>query len=298
MKETLWFRSNTSDIREDWVTDMSGSARWAWYCLLAYVKEAAVSQKASNRAASMSARTAARVWALAESEVQEMLTAAVASGRLVIDGETWIVTEIRHFVSEKTVQRQEKDLSDKSGQTETKAEKPAKRGRTRTPCHATVTVTGTVTSSDIGKPISGDSGNPTAASESAGETPYQQVERVLRIVGESIGGTEPVPDDVRRHLGERKPLRMLIGAIGVETTAALKIWAGIHKTAGLPWSTIWEERNTLLHQLSEGVRFAQRRDHPPGHRETAEDICARLMRERVDSVSFVDLPQEGVVAHR
>ncbi|HSI72180.1 MAG TPA: DUF1376 domain-containing protein [Fimbriimonas sp.] len=93
---------------------------------------------------------------------------------------------------------------------------------------------------------------------------YQAVEAVLAKLSQAAHIDVPPPrEQVLKHVSDGKPLRVLIATVGIETTAALKLWAAKTKKNGAPWQTILDELPTFLIQMRDGRTFEPKSNRSP-----------------------------------
>jgi hypothetical protein len=122
--DSSWARFDVVFFRREWLEGTTPSMRLAWAELVLYVKATAPSQKKPNRATSLSARTCSRMWEIPVEEIEALLSLATKSGQLKLDGNSWVVTELSPFVSEKTQKKNEAEQEESV--TEEKQAEPAK----------------------------------------------------------------------------------------------------------------------------------------------------------------------------
>jgi len=113
-QDSLWFRQDTTELEAPWLFFLSSDAFRAWVMLKMYVKRAAVSQKAPNRAQRMDPKVAAHTWRVTPDSIQELEAAALDAGALTIEEGLWIVTDKSCFQSPRSAER---DLAEKRTQT-------------------------------------------------------------------------------------------------------------------------------------------------------------------------------------
>jgi hypothetical protein len=81
MKESRWIRLETNIPFCSWLRPLSSGARWCWTCLLCHTKAYGY----AGRTKALAPGVFASMYAVSESEVNEMLTAARADGTLEVD---------------------------------------------------------------------------------------------------------------------------------------------------------------------------------------------------------------------
>ena len=110
MADEKWFRQRVGEFREPWFSAMSPGARIAWIYLKAHVCVSAPSHISGNQARALGPRAAAQVWNLPESEIREMLQAAVEAGKLATRDGRWIVLDRSAFIVDwSSVRRRERE---------------------------------------------------------------------------------------------------------------------------------------------------------------------------------------------
>jgi hypothetical protein len=229
--DSSWARFDVVFFRREWLEGTTPSMRLAWAEIVLYVKATAPSQKKPNRATSLSARTCSRMWEIPVEEIEALLSLAIESGQLKVDGGSWVVTELSPFVSEKTQKTKEaeqeeqelegkkpepaeSDLSEKSEKSE-KSEESGQIGKTGKIGNSVYTVqdsTGQVltTANAVGeqqpaqqKPPAEEPSPPEGTPPKRSRAPDPRFERLKSIIArchEAMGFEPPTDADVRREL--------------------------------------------------------------------------------------------------
>jgi len=79
---------------------------------------------------------------------------------------------------------------------------------------------------------------------------WAAVFRILAAVCAELGWTEPAEADVRRNLGAKCGLRMLVAEVGDDQSVAMFVHACRNWKGAVTWDAVFNQRNRLMEQMS------------------------------------------------
>ena len=98
MSESRWFRVNCDWWESDWLHVLSAEAQLAWIKLLGRVKSVGVGGSVKQTSTSLLAHQ----WLQSEESVRQMLRAAEIAGAIIVEDDSWFITEWHKYQSDTT----------------------------------------------------------------------------------------------------------------------------------------------------------------------------------------------------
>jgi hypothetical protein len=120
VSKSKWFRISTSKMDEEWFLFLSSGAVKGWLYICKHCEETMYSQKDIGRCSALSPRVLALKANIQVSEAEEVIQTLISVGELVIEGDSWVLTDLSAFASEKTLAKLEVERAENAEKRDTK----------------------------------------------------------------------------------------------------------------------------------------------------------------------------------
>lgn len=298
----IWFKQDVTEVFEEWLNDdLPVGARWAYQCLKAYIKVYRPSQKRHSRAPVKGHRAAAREWNVAVEDVTLLIETLIRLGKLRIEGDEWVLSDLSVCAHEDTVRRNSQTDTPQTNVNEDQedicAANDSKSEQTGAPCHVTVTETVTDTvvlpSEEItdrasalfrfdagwlidGVPVAPTDEEMDDAVAALGRKPEASDGMLywhtgigpIRDVGLALSWAnvlmgQPAPDARKppRYVGETQGCRQAVDRKGWKRAAEIYEWA-VRKGKTTSWTTLNDQIDAYETQMVNGTEWVDKKPAP------------------------------------